>query len=151
MDCHFLLQGIFLTQGLNPGLPHYRQTLYRLSHQESPRNGRRHNSLPSTVSPQTWGWGLEDTTARVLLSNFPSRFKSKLLHRWTGEAEEEAGLWGSVLCPVLSCPVAGWPRGGLGSPALSPWTGLELAGGPGNCSFYCTKGKCVPQASLGEG
>ena len=33
MDCHFLLQGIFLTQGLNPGLPHFRQTLYHLSHQ----------------------------------------------------------------------------------------------------------------------
>ena len=26
--CHFLLQGIFLTQGLNPGLLHCRQTLY---------------------------------------------------------------------------------------------------------------------------
>ena len=33
VDCHFLLQEIFLTQGLNPGLPHCRQTLYRLSHQ----------------------------------------------------------------------------------------------------------------------
>ena len=31
--CHFLLQRIFLTQGLNPGLPHSRQTLYRLNHQ----------------------------------------------------------------------------------------------------------------------
>ena len=29
----FLLQGIF--QGLNPGLPHCRQMLYRLSHQGS--------------------------------------------------------------------------------------------------------------------
>ena len=35
VDCHFLLQGIFPTQGSNPGLPHCRQTLYRLSHQES--------------------------------------------------------------------------------------------------------------------
>ena len=31
MDCHFLLQGIFLTQESNPGLPHCRQTLYCLS------------------------------------------------------------------------------------------------------------------------
>ena len=38
VGCHFLLQGIFLTQGLNPGLPHCRQTLYHLSHQGSPRN-----------------------------------------------------------------------------------------------------------------
>ena len=33
--CHFLLQGIFPTQGLNPGLLHCRQTLYLLSHQGS--------------------------------------------------------------------------------------------------------------------
>ena len=34
--CHFLLQGIFLTQGFNPGLPLCRQILYHLSHQGSP-------------------------------------------------------------------------------------------------------------------
>ena len=28
MGCHFLLQGIFLTQGSNPSLLHYRQILY---------------------------------------------------------------------------------------------------------------------------
>ena len=27
VGCHFLLQGIFLTQGLNPGLPHCSQML----------------------------------------------------------------------------------------------------------------------------
>ena len=32
-----LLQGIFPTQGLNPGIPHYRQILYQLSHKGSPR------------------------------------------------------------------------------------------------------------------
>ena len=31
-----LLQGIFPTQGSNPGLPHCRRTLYQLSHQGSP-------------------------------------------------------------------------------------------------------------------
>ena len=36
MGCHFLLQGIFPTQGSNPGLLHCRQTLYRLSHLGSP-------------------------------------------------------------------------------------------------------------------
>ena len=33
---HFLLQDTFPTQGLNPGLPRCRQTLYHLSHQGSP-------------------------------------------------------------------------------------------------------------------
>ena len=32
VGCHFLLQEIFPTQGLNLGLPHSRQMLYRLSH-----------------------------------------------------------------------------------------------------------------------
>ena len=34
VSCHALLQGIFLTQGLNPGLPPCRQILYHLSHQK---------------------------------------------------------------------------------------------------------------------
>ena len=36
VGCHFLLQGIFPTQGLSPGCPHCKQMLYRLSHQRSP-------------------------------------------------------------------------------------------------------------------
>ena len=36
VGCHFLLQGIFPTQGSNPGLSHCRQALYHLSHQGSP-------------------------------------------------------------------------------------------------------------------
>ena len=35
VGCHALLQGIFPTQELNPGLPHCRQILYHLSHQGS--------------------------------------------------------------------------------------------------------------------
>jgi len=36
MGCHALLQGIFLTQGLNPGLPHCWQILYCMSRQGRP-------------------------------------------------------------------------------------------------------------------
>ena len=36
MDYHSLIQGIFPTQGLNPGLLHCRQTLYCLSYKEAP-------------------------------------------------------------------------------------------------------------------
>ena len=35
VGCLFLLQGIFSTQGSNPGFPHCRQILYHLSHQGS--------------------------------------------------------------------------------------------------------------------
>ena len=37
VGCHFLLQGIFLTQGSNPGLLHCRQTLYRWATRQAPR------------------------------------------------------------------------------------------------------------------
>ena len=46
---HSLLQGIFATQGLNPGLPHCRRILY---HQRPP--GRPHllcHGQPATLSP----------------------------------------------------------------------------------------------------
>ena len=36
VGCHFLLQGVFLTQGMKPGLLYYRQIRYRLSHQGTP-------------------------------------------------------------------------------------------------------------------
>ena len=38
MGCHLLLQRIFLTQGLNLGLPNCRQMLYHLSYQGCPSN-----------------------------------------------------------------------------------------------------------------
>ena len=37
VGCHALLQGIFSTQGSNPGLPHCSRILYHLSHHGSPR------------------------------------------------------------------------------------------------------------------
>ena len=55
VGCHFLLQGIFPTQGSNPGLSLCRQMLYRLSHpggsdaKASAHNARDLGSLP--------GWG----------------------------------------------------------------------------------------------
>ena len=44
VGCHALLQGIFPTQGSNPGPPHCRRILYHLSHQEnSPRRPKNNN------------------------------------------------------------------------------------------------------------
>ena len=40
VGCHALLQGIFPTQGSNPGFLHCRQILYHLSHQGSPLERR---------------------------------------------------------------------------------------------------------------
>ena len=61
VGCHFLLQGIFPTQGLNPGLPNCRQMLYHLSHQGRPLmepciGGRIAIHLRHRVSPFIWIW-----------------------------------------------------------------------------------------------
>ena len=47
VDCHFLLQGIFPTQGSNPGLPHCKQILYHLRHQGSLRPSYYENASPA--------------------------------------------------------------------------------------------------------
>ena len=53
MNSHFLLQGIFQTQGSNPGLLHWRQILYCLSHQGDLQTGQ---------NPKCWWrqgvWGM---------------------------------------------------------------------------------------------
>jgi len=43
-----LLEGIFLTQGSNPSLPHCRKILYQLGHQGSPN--LRHDEIHSQLS-----------------------------------------------------------------------------------------------------
>ena len=53
VGCHFLLQGIFLTQGLNPGLPHGRLMLYPLSHHKRCVKNRP-SSFKSREVPPRW-------------------------------------------------------------------------------------------------
>ena len=48
---HALLRGIFPTQGLNPGLLHWRQILYRFSYQESPCSFQ---IIASALGPRAW-------------------------------------------------------------------------------------------------
>ena len=40
---HSFLQGIFPTQASNPGLPHCKQILYHLTHQDSPQEYLKHS------------------------------------------------------------------------------------------------------------
>ena len=59
VGCHALLQGIFPTQGLNPGILHCRQILYHLNHQRSPEYNdtsslKKMQNRTSNFSPQIW-------------------------------------------------------------------------------------------------
>ena len=63
VGCHFLLQGTFPTQGSNPALPHCRQMLYHLSHQE-----RRWLSRGKTKSNRCsfLSWSLQSSNLKSL-------------------------------------------------------------------------------------
>ena len=62
-----LLQGIFPTQGSNPGLPHYRRILYQLNHKESPRN--EYTSVKTLLFLREEGKGIFKTKLRVAVIN----------------------------------------------------------------------------------
>ena len=93
--CHALLQGIFLTQGLNPGLPHCWLILYHLSQQGSPegimlseisqkKNGKHcmfsflwgikkakpEKTASKRVVSRDWGWEKQEMSVRVQTSSF---------------------------------------------------------------------------------
>ena len=105
MGCHVLLQGIFLTQGSNPGLPHCRQTLYHLSHQGSPtktKQCRKKNSCPflllESLRPLSFSRALDPFLLEGpgLLINLP---KDELSQRLTSSSSLQAALeTPSTLC-----------------------------------------------------
>ena len=51
VGCHALLQGIFPTQGLNPGLPYCKWILYQQSHQGSHNRILTNSILIKEISP----------------------------------------------------------------------------------------------------
>ena len=60
VGCHALLQGIFPTQGLNPGLPHCRQILYHLKPPGKPKDTGvgSLSLLQGNFLTQKMNWGL---------------------------------------------------------------------------------------------
>ena len=69
VGCHFLLQGIFLTQEPNPDLLYCRQILYQMSHKGSPQWG-------------SWNWGPDNQEINV--SNV---WRHLSVITWVGEEE----------------------------------------------------------------
>ena len=79
VGCHFLLQEIFPTQGLNLDLLHCRQTLYCLSHQGSPGSGEgeeatiyRENwcQVHSLIIRETSSWDREQAWRQLLIKPY---------------------------------------------------------------------------------
>ena len=76
VGCHFLLQGIFLTHGLNPCLLLCNQTLYPLSYQGNPQG---------------------QPTALAGNRSLVNCLKGSYAHQYTTNAESERGKWKSWL------------------------------------------------------
>ena len=70
VDCHFLLQRIFPTQGWNPGLPQRRQTLYCLSHQGSLGTKVRGREIRRKGLQRSIRKSLRDRNIYIYLSKF---------------------------------------------------------------------------------
>ena len=91
-----LLQGVFPTQGSNPGLPHCRQILYQLSHQRSPRILKWVAHSFSSRSSWPRNWTRVSCIAGELFTNWATRealtrdwicapaVEVQSLNHWTG-------------------------------------------------------------------
>ena len=101
-----LLQGIFPTQGLNPGLPHCRQILYQLRHQGSPR------ILGWVAYPFSRGssWPRDQTGVSCTKGRFFTNWAMRIVNNC------QMNLW-KVLCNLLSIKV---------QDLLSLWLGIPI-------------------------
>ena len=91
-----LLQGIFLTQGSNPGLPHCRQILYQMSHKGSPRileqvaypfssrsSQTRNQTQVSSIAGEFFtNWAIREKRITFLRSLLPDPLLNKTKTLW---------------------------------------------------------------------
>ena len=92
MDSCFLPQGIFPTQGWNPGLLHGRQILYQLSQQAWERRSRFHLGIPLS-GPEREGMMADPKLQVALLSLYPATHSGDRAPTGT----QEAGRWADGL------------------------------------------------------
>ena len=85
MDCHSLLQRIFLTQGLNQGLPHCRQILYHLSYREDPKEQQTGSKLGKEYIKAIYYHPAYLTHMQSTSFKMPGWMKHKLESRLPGE------------------------------------------------------------------
>ena len=127
---NLLFQGIFLTQGSNLGILHFRQILYHLSHQESPSRApqeapkhaaetewRGHTTPLRPTDLQTRGrsccmlypkvicQGCDGATLRIQVSGFLAwnpAFSRGCQRTWTPISHATEALWTKVEQPALA-------------------------------------------------
>ena len=122
MGCHAALQGIFPTQGLNPGLPHCRWTLYQLSHQVSPLTICPLTNLQHPPLLGFWQWPPGSPPWDFSFENPPSHFLSPCYRH-----SHELTLASTIQCRWC-CTFWGHHQPRVESILSHPWRGrAELA------------------------
>ena len=97
MGCHALLQGIFPTQGSNPGLPHYRRILYLLSYQRPVKMAKNEK----TDNDECW-WRRR-TTGLLIPCWWNVKWKTVLKWNWTCACPKTQLRYASQKC-LLCAP-----------------------------------------------
>ena len=88
-----VLQGIFPTQGLNPGLPHCRKILYQLSYKGPRQCVKKQRRYFANKAPYSQGYGLSSSYVRLWEMNRNGR----ALKNWC--------FWTVVLVKTLESPL----------------------------------------------
>ena len=128
VGCHFLLQEIFPTNWLNPGLPHCGQTLYQRSHQGKKNRNRVHNK-----------WTALETSQKLPPPLSVKRLSSKKNSR--GPGRNFKCTWLSQVAGLGRC----WSRGvqrGRTSLAWVPQQTSDSLGDGGRDLFHFFKYPC---------
>ena len=105
VGCHFLLQEIFLPQGLNPGLPHCRQMIYCLS----PQGSLKLQSCAYKAKPVTFLFSFHQSNYKCFL--MPSLGISKKAHAIFQVESAAAAAKSLQSCSTLCGPIGSSPPG----------------------------------------
>ena len=140
VGCHALLQGIFSTQGLNPGLLHCRQILYPLSHLGIPNLSSNLCILPSSQNLSVIDlmrknqvrvgqeYGIERNHLIIL---FFSPFANLMMNFHSPSTEIAAAAKSLQSCPTLcdsiDCSPPGSPVPGILQARTLEWVAISFS------------------------
>ena len=144
---HSLLQGIFPTQGLNPGFLHRRQILYQLSHKGSPLDYIDHETLQARILEWVaFPCSRESSQPRnrTRVSCIAGRFFTSWASREAQEYWSELSGMGKspcmcvhakslqlrlILCSPMDCSTPGSPAHGVFQARILEWVAISSSRG----------------------
>ena len=148
MGCHFPLQGIFPTQGSNPGFLHCRKILYHLSHQDPQKyiSRRSHCELEELafkggLAPTSLQLGRHCKSIQPVYLSFRLPWSSKLYKvTWPSWSPSSGTDMMQSDSPVSRCQARAWTEAAR---LLLGWGGV---GGQLRVSLLSAWGKQGPRS-----